>query len=241
MSYMILNGISSKTIPNLIIQRLAPITKPKMRTQVEVVDGRDGDIITNLGYESYEKDILIGLSWNYNIDQIIKYFCDNSIGRVTFSDEPDKYYNYQIIDEINFDRLLRFRQATVKLHVQPFKYPVENNSQIFDITTQTSINVTNTGNVYSRPTLKLTGSGNISMSLNNSIIFPSIGIGETTQTLTIDTNQMEAYIGTTLKNRSVIGDYMRFKINPGQNTISWESILQGSLTKIVIENYIRWI
>lgn len=241
MSYMILNGISSKTIPNLIIQRLAPITKPKMRTQVEVVDGRDGDIITNLGYESYEKDILIGLSWNYNIDQIIKYFCDNSIGRVTFSDEPDKYYNYQIIDEINFDRLLRFRQATVKLHVQPFKYPVENNSQIFDITTQTSINVTNTGNVYSRPTLKLTGSGNISMSLNNSVIFPSIGIGETTQTLTIDTNQMEAYIGATLKNRSVIGDYMRFKINPGQNTISWESILQGSLTKIVIENHIRWI
>lgn len=120
MNYVVLNGVKSNTIKGLLIQELPPISKPLMRTEIEQIDGRDGDIVTNLGYSSYDKQMTIGLYGSYDIDDVIGYFA--SSGTVTFSNEPDKYYNYQIIQQIDFERLARFRKATVTFHVQPFKY-----------------------------------------------------------------------------------------------------------------------
>lgn len=117
---IILNGKSSNTITGLIIQELPPISKPLMRSQVEEIDGRDGDIITKLGFSAYDKEISVGLYGNFDINEIIAYF--NSEGTVTFSNEPDKFYYYQILDQIDFERLVRFRTATINFHVQPFKY-----------------------------------------------------------------------------------------------------------------------
>ena len=121
-NYIILNGQNSNEITGLLIQTLPPISQPKIRTNIEEIDGRDGDIITKLGYSAYNKEISIGLYGNYNVDDIIKYFTDNQSGKVTFSDEPDKYYYYEILDQVDFDKLIRYRTATVTLHCQPFKY-----------------------------------------------------------------------------------------------------------------------
>ena len=121
--YIILNGVNSNTITGLLISTLPPITKPKIRTQTEEIDGRDGDIVTTLGYSAYDKEIQIGLYGNFNINEVIAYF--NTAGTVTFSNEPDKYYNYQILDQIDYEKLIRFKTAKVKMHVQPFKYPLE--------------------------------------------------------------------------------------------------------------------
>lgn len=115
-----LNGVESSTIPGLLIQELPAISKPLMRTEVETIDGRDGDITTDLGFSAYDKQISIGLFGDFDIDQIIAYF--NSKGTVIFSNEPDKFYNYEIVDQIDFERLVRYRTATVTMHCQPFKY-----------------------------------------------------------------------------------------------------------------------
>ena len=120
MNYIVLNGIKSTTVKGLLIQSLPPITKPKMRTSIETIDGRDGDIVTKLGYSAYDKEIKIGLYGDYDIDDVIRYF--DSTGDAIFSNEPDKYYRYQIIEQIDYERLIRFRTAKVKMHVQPFKY-----------------------------------------------------------------------------------------------------------------------
>lgn len=124
-NYIKLNGNNSNDITGLLIQELPPITKPKIRTQIEEINGRDGDIVTNLGYSAYTKEISIGLYGNYNVDDVIAYFNNNKTGEVIFSNEPDKYYNYEIFEQIDFNRLIRFKTATVKMHVQPFKYPTE--------------------------------------------------------------------------------------------------------------------
>lgn len=120
MNYVILNGKKSTDIKGLLIQSLPPISKPLMRTEIEEIDGRDGDIVTKLGYSAYNKEMTIGLFGSFNVDGVISYF--DSEGIVTFSNEPDKYYNYQIIEQIDFERLIRFKTATVTFHVQPFKY-----------------------------------------------------------------------------------------------------------------------
>lgn len=130
---IILNGKSSNTITGLIIQELPPISKPLMRSQVEEIDGRDGDIITKLGFSAYDKEISVGLYGNFDINEIIAYF--NSEGTVTFSNEPDKFYYYQILDQIDFERLVRFRTATINFHVQPFKYSTTEEAETIEAET----------------------------------------------------------------------------------------------------------
>ena len=232
--YIILNGTSSQTITGLLIQNLPPISKPRQRVEIEEIDGRDGDIVTYLGYGAYDKQFKIGLYGSYDVDEIINFF--NSQGTVIFSNESDKYYNYQIIEQIDFDKLLRFKEATVKIHVQPFKYSAEDNQKVFNVdSTTTSINIRNSGNIYSRPIITITGSGSIDLYLNGVQLF-SINMGSYTS-ITIDTNLMNAYNGSTLLNRNVTGSYDNFKLNVGNNTISWS----GAITQIEIDNYSRWI
>ena len=102
--YIILNGISSKSISGLLIQNLPPISKPAQRVEVEEIDGRDGDIVTYLGYKAYDKEFKIGLYGNYDIDKVIAYF--NSQGTVIFSNEDDKYYNYLTTDKNGKGKIL---------------------------------------------------------------------------------------------------------------------------------------
>lgn len=358
-NYIILNGVSSQTISGLLIQNLPPISKPKIRTEVEEIDGRDGDIVTTLGYGAYDKEIEIGLYGDFDIDEIIAYF--NSQGTVIFSNEDDKYYNYQIVEQIDFERLVRYKTATVKMHIQPFKYSVNDSKKTFNInnnllnfsnyskssngitvaysngsltvsgtstndveiylpiteltldsgsytlsalangtnpnecsinivdssntssfelitlannTTETSsatltesetynsvyfsiesgvtvnftltlqllnnnssgnISIRNAGNIYSKPSITITGSGIIDLYLNNIQIFE---INLTNYpSITIDATQMEAYNENVLLNRYVTGNYDNFKLNVGNNTISWS----GTITQIEINNYSRWI
>ena len=128
-SYCILNGVKSTSINGLMIQSLPAISKPLIRTEIDEIDGRDGDIVTPLGYSAYNKEMTIGLYGNYDIDDVIQFF--DSKGTVTFSNEPDKYYNYEIIEQIDFERLIRFRTATVTFHVQPFKYSAVSDKLVF--------------------------------------------------------------------------------------------------------------
>lgn len=237
-NYIILNGVNSNTITGLLISTLPPITKPKIRTQTEEIDGRDGDIVTKLGYSAYNKEISIGLYGDYDVDQVIAYFTNNQSGQATFSNEEDKYYNYEILEQIDFERLIRFKTATVKMHIQPFKYSNVEKIKSFTITNQTSINVRNTGNYVSKPTITITGTGTINLSLNNEQLFV-IDLGNTPTQIALDIANMNAYNPTNnvFMNRAVTGDYDNFVLNVGSNTISWT----GTITQIQIENYSRWI
>lgn len=237
MNSLILNGISSTTIAGLLIQNLPPITKPPIRAVAEEIDGRDGDIITTLGYGAYDKEFQIGLYDEFDINQIIAYF--NSSGTATFSNEEDKYYNYQILEQIDFEKLLRFKTATVKMHVQPFKYSIADNSKTFTISEGTTqIAISNVGNIYSKPILTLTGTGTINLYLNSIQAF-TINLGDTATTIAIDINNMNAYNPTTnnFMNRQVTGNYDNFQLNVGKNIISWT----GTITQIKIQNFSRWI
>lgn len=122
-NYVIINGVNSNTITGLMINELPPITKPQMRAIQEEIDGRDGDITTNLGYSAYDKTITIGLfGTGYDINNIISFF--NGEGTIVFSNEDDKYYNFKILNQIDYVALQKFKSASITFHCQPFKYPL---------------------------------------------------------------------------------------------------------------------
>ena len=232
MNYVILNGKDSRDIRGLIIQSLPSIVKPNIRTTTEEIDGRDGDIVTKLGYSAYDKEMTIGLYGDYDFDAIMPFF--DSEGQVTFSNEPDKYYNYMILNEIEFERLIRFKTAKVTLHVQPFKYSTIEKVKVFD-NPDGAVTVRNTGNYIARPIISIVGSGIINLYLNGIQAF-KIELGDQ-KGITIDTAEMEAYNGGVLMNRTVTGSYDNFIFRKGLNTVSWD----GTITKLSIQNYSRWL
>lgn len=158
---IILNDKSSADIAGLIIQELPPITKPAQRTETEIIDGRDGDITTPLGFAAYDKEFTIGLYGDFDINAIIAFF--NSEGTVVFSNEPDKYYNYQITEQIDFERLVRFRTAKVKMHCQPFKYSSTQGAETLDPPAENLLSIPDFTNTTNGVTLTVSD-GTISVS-----------------------------------------------------------------------------
>lgn len=230
MSNVILNGVSSDTINGLLIQRLPPIIKPAQRTEVEEIDGRSGDIVTPLGFSAYDRDLLIGLRRNFDIDEIISYFSGS--GEAVFSNEPDKVYLYQILDHVDYEALGRLKQATVVFHCQPFKYE----SGETPVTFTSSETVTNKGNYYSRPYIEITGEGTVGIYLD-SVEMLSLEMGDTETTFVIDLEEQNAYEGSYLANRKVTGDYSALTLPVGPSTLS----VSGTVSGVTVTKYSRWI
>lgn len=229
-NYIIFKGVDSRIFSNLIISELPSISKPKMRVSSTEIDGRDGDIIDEIGYSSYNKTLKIGLVNSNDIDKLIKYF--NGSGDIIFSNEPDKVYKAHIYDKVDYERLLKFRTAKINIHVQPFKYLLNEPPFILNITNETELKVTNVGFEKSKPIITLYGSGEIQLSINGLTAF-SIDIDD--DFVVIDSINEEAYKNEILKNRNMSGEFP--VLESGVSIITWT----GNLTKIKVEPKSRWL
>lgn len=228
--YIIFKNIKSSSLEGLMICELPPITKPEMRTSIIEIDGKDGDIIEELGYASYQKTIQIGLTRNFDINQIIKYFSGS--GDLVLSNEPDKVYKATIYSKVDYEKLLRFKTAEVEFHVQPYKYLLNEAPFELNITNENELKVSNVGLEKSKPIITLYGEGEVQLSINGSDIF-SINIDD--EYVVINSVEEEAYKENVLKNRNMLGEFPILEI--GINTIKWT----GNLNKIIIEPKSRWL
>lgn len=232
-----INNTSSSTIAGLIICELPPITKAPMRALADEIDGRDGDQITKLGFKAYDKTVKIGLAGSYDVNDVISFL--NQEGNITFSNEPDKYYKFTQLEGIDFEKLLRFKTAKVIFHCQPFKYA------LFDFegwnlpegSTSGSYTLTNSGNYISKPTIRITATGNVILSLNGEELF-TLDFGETSSKIILDAESMNAYDEDgNLKNRSIMGNMDKFFFEKGNNTISFS----GLVSQMTFRNVSRWL
>ncbi len=235
--YIIINGKSSNEVNGLMITELPPITKPAMRAMAEEIDGRDGDIVTELGFSAYDKPAVIGLHGDFDIDEVIDFF--NQSGKITFSNEPDKYYNFAQYDAIDFEKLIKYKTANVSFHVQPFKFSLNESEKAFDFSsseTSGELSIRNNGNYTSRPQITLTGSGIVNLSINGAQVMV---IDMTNNpVITLDATEMNAYApDTSLMNRHVTGNYDNLVLKAGKNIISYT----GTVTEIAVNNYSRWL
>ena len=232
--YFIFNNTNSINKNGLIVTSLPPITKSSKRIETIDIEGRDGDIVIEHGYEAYDKKIEIGLTKNYDIDDIISWL-DGS-GDLIMSNESDKVYKARIIKQIDFERLLTFKTASITFHVQPYKYKYDEDdvSATSSQISSKSMTVTNSGNVSSKPLIRLTGSGTVEISLNGYSVFTYTFPANDTY-VDIDSEEQDAYVSSIKKNRSMYGEFP--VLSSGINTISWT----GTLTDIKVTPRSRWL
>jgi phage-related protein len=231
MNYIKWKEQDSRYIKGLVICELPPIVKPKMRVAETIIDGVDGSLIEELGYESYDKPLLIGLTKIADVDAVIKFFSGK--GEVVFGNEPDRFYKAQIINQVNYERLVRFKTATIVFRVQPFKYKLDE----LPVTIPTSENVYNVeswGTEDSKPLIHLVGSGTVGCRVNGNTIFAYTFQTNETEVY-IDSELQDAYLGSVLKNRNMSGEFPILK--SGVNEIAFT----GTLSKVEILARSRWI
>lgn len=221
MSYFIFKDIHSCDM-KILVQRLPPITLPPKRYNIREIDGNNKSNIETYGYKTYEKTISIGFKEN-NINSVLNWLDGN--GKLILSNEPNKYYEAYILEQIDYERALRFKTANVSFLVQPYKLCLE------DENTESRI-VYNQGNVECLPIMTIYGSGPISLFINGILVCRITNLNEY---ITLDSDEQEAYKGLTLQNRNMIGEFPKFK--PGENTI----ICTGNVTKVNTLVRSRWI
>lgn len=231
MNYIKWKDIDSREIKGLIICELPPITKPNMRVAETVIDGVDGSIIEELGYESYDKALSIGLTQNANIDRVIEYFMGS--GDVVFSNEKDKYYKATIISQVDYVRLARFRTAEVVFRVQPFKFDYLEDERVV-AGSKGSLIIENIGNYKAKPIIEIQGTGTVTLTVNDNTLF-RYDFPENETAVIIDSQKQDAYYDNALKNRNMMGEFPIFEV--GNNSVAWD----GTVESIKIKAYSRWL
>ena len=131
---------------------------------------------------------------------------------------------------MDYERLLRFRTATIKFKVQPFKYKLNEETTVL---TESGI-VINSGLEESKPIIKITGTGTVEMMINDMAAFIYTFPEDETEVV-IDSEKQDAYLGNVLKNRNMTGEFPVLSV--GENTISWN----GEVTSITIDPKSRWL
>lgn len=218
-------NISSDSF-NMIINKLPPITKPKKKTETVEIDGLNGDITIDNGYAAYDKQIQVTFLTLPNVNNLNNWLTGS--GQLILSNEPDKYYDAEIFSEIELEREKAFYTATITFHVQPYKHKINESA----VTGTTSVTVVNAGVEDCLPIVKITGSGDVEVKINN-VTICQVNIDD--GFIVMDSEKQEAYKGTTLKNRKMIGEFIT--LPSGSTTIT----TTGTVTAIEVKPRSRWI
>ena len=209
---MIFKGINSNTIQGLIICKEPPISSPKKRIKEIVIDGRDGTIVEELGYEPYIKPVEIGITQKANLNDILSYFSGD--GDLILNCENDKYYKASIYNQIDLEKLIRYRTGKIEFYCQPFKYKV---SDDFVVVTNSVIN---SGNIYSKPIIRLEkqNTSTIDITINGVRFKYTFDTNDTY--VEIDCEEMEAKYEGINRNRKLEIGFEFPKLKVGTNTIT---------------------
>ncbi len=231
----IFNGKDSFQNFGIYIEKRPNLPSPKRRVSYIEVPGRDSSLRRDEGtYEDITLSVecsLIGNPYS-KISSIKSWLLNAGESDLIFSYQPDQKYIAQVVNNIDFEIVLKITSHFVILfNCQPFQYATDNTPiMVIESTT-----LTNPGTVKSLPNIKVTGSGSGSLTVNGQSVF----LSDIDDTVTLDSTVQETYkdTGTSLvsKNFTKTGDYP--VLLPGENTISFS----GGITSLEITPNWRWL
>lgn len=140
-------GISSNDMPVKVLDMFFPSTA-KQQSETITIPGRTEPIIKPKDqYDNIVGKIVLEFRQGADFREIFNWLSGS--GKLTTSDEPDKYYNAISLKEISSKRINGiFRSATVQFTCSPFVYALA--SEPIEIGTSYT-EVPNAGNIYSEP------------------------------------------------------------------------------------------
>ncbi|EJE7236686.1 phage tail family protein [Clostridium botulinum] len=210
----------------LKIISLPNITTPEKREEKIIIPGRDGYLTqSDESYEGEVKPVEFDIKHD-NFDDIKTWL--NGSGEVIFSNEPDRYYKARIINKLDLARVLeKFHGGIIQFDCQPFAYDLDNNLIIID----KPISIYNEGTYKSQPYLKIFGTEEIILNINDKII----KLKNVNNYIELNSEIQECYRDTLNCNNDMQGEFPIFKV--GENKISWT----GNVSKIEITPNWRYL
>lgn len=229
LSYIYYNNKSSRDF-DLVIENIPNI--PTTNKIYETIEIDDGENLTKIkGYE----DIEISFNFVYKSEQE-EFLTKKSLIDNWLLNNTNKYLNYSLDDfssylvkQVNISETTTtsriVRHFSVTFLCRGLKY-ITSGLKILQLSNNIELN--NFGTHESKPLLKIYGSGNVTLTINNT----SFTIKNVNEYVIIDSEIKECFKNSTNKGKDMTGDYPILSI--GKNIISWS----GTVTKIELTP--RW-
>lgn len=226
MTYFTYNGRSSADF-GLHIEKKDVFSAPEYDAEFISISGRSGDIINpNRRFANIKVTYTVFLA-RKNIAALAAVLRD--IKGWLYS-EPDRYheltdsydaeyFRYGVISG-NLDieeQLNKVGSFTVTFNCKPYKYSFAGQQMVS--VDSTSISVTNPTAFESRPYIKLYGSEAVTLNISSGSSTTSWTISAINEYIEIDSEYMNCYKGTVLKNDILSGEGFPV-LKPGENTIA---------------------
>ncbi|MBJ8093162.1 phage tail domain-containing protein [Bacillus cereus] len=203
---------------------------PTAKQKVEHIEvpGRHGSLTKKGAFEDVPFKVKFNLLEEENIKPLLRrikawlmngktlYFTDDEVYR--------KIKHVEIGDIAN--EIEEYGEFEVEFTLDPFEYIAT-----APIVLTKPESILNPGTIESDPKLVIYGSGDVTVTIND----VSFRIKGVVYSVTIDSELLEAYVGTTSMNSKMIGEFPLFKA--GINSISWS----GTVTKIIVEPRWRYV
>lgn len=233
MQNIYLDNIPSNDYNLCLTDRLKIPTAKRVVETKNTKGSRHGDRYNKYGYE----DVVLTATYNYLEDDrtfkdafssIKQWLFNASVLRL--SDENGAYHrvkNVEVDDAIN--EIEEYGEFDVKFTLDPFSYLPESKQ-----TLTKPGSVFNLGNIESEPYIKIVGTGDITLSINNEqFVFKGVK-----DFIELDSEVMNAYkeVNGTVQNANNLMNTPYFPIfEIGENLIDWT----GSVTQVEIDG--RWV
>lgn len=205
---------------------------PVSQKEIETISiaGRNGTLTKELGF--LDRSITVNFNFktrnrNDNMSKKIRNITSLLLNakKISFTDDKEVYYKVKAVSISDIERNLRVLGSfSATFTVDPFAY-YSPNSKIL-LTNHSKIY--NIGTYESEPHIKVFGTGNATLNINNK----DLTLKDIDGFIEIDSELKETFKDSVSKNDKKVGEYPLFLI--GENTISWT----GNITKIEIEP--RW-
>ena len=205
------------------------IPAPKLRYEAHDIKGRHGSLIEEDAFDDIEFSVEYNMLEDFNVKPLIRQLRGYFFGKKTlrFSDD-DVFYKIKhiSIDETD-NQIAEYGYFTVTFRCDPFTYNL--NSE-FEIMTSGQT-ILNRGTFASEPYIKVNGSGDITLTINNDNIYLYNVVGY----VEIDSQDEEYHKDFLPIENGMAGEFPMFEV--GDNTISWT----GSVTSLEIDGRWRFI
>lgn len=227
--YFIFKNKSSLELDLYILEK-SNVKGAERDIEFQSVPGRDGDLIIDNGrYKnvnvSYKLEMLTTSDAEFlsNV-KILKNTLLSESGYFYLWDTYDPYYfrKASFTGEVEINQDNRKNTCDISFNCKPYKYLLTGQNKI---TLTASGYTNNTEYISSLPYIKITGSGNITLSINDDdFVFTAVD-----EYIEIDSETMNVYKDTVSQNQKMTGSNFP-KLASGANYITWS----GTVTSVEI-------